>query len=174
MSLGLLVLRLVVGSLFIGHGAQKLFGSFGGHGLAGTGAFFDGLGLRPGRHHALAAGLAEFGGGALLALGLITPIAAAIVIAVMTVAIITVHFSKGLWVTNGGFEYNLTLATVAFALAGVGPGRWSLDHVIGLSDHGALWAIGALVVGVVGGLGAVVSARTLGSREAAGPRPSAA
>ena len=122
----------------------------------------------------MAAGLAEFGGGALLALGLITPIAAAIVIAVMTVAITTVHFSKGLWVTNGGFEYNLTLATVAFALAGVGPGRWSLDHVIGLSDHGALWAIGALVVGVVGGLGAVVAGRTLGSREAPGPRPSTA
>jgi putative oxidoreductase len=151
MNLGLLVLRLIVGLLFAGHGAQKLFGAFGGHGLKGTAGFFEGIGLKPGRVHAAAAALAEFGGGILLALGLITPVAAAVLIAVMTAAVITVHAPKGLWVTEGGYEYNLVLAAAAFALASGGAGAWSLDHAIGLSMHGVLWAIGALVVGLAGG-----------------------
>ena len=75
MKLGLTVLRWVLGGLFFGHGAQKLFGVFGGHGLRGTAGFFEGIGLKPGNVHATAAGLMEFGGGILLALGLITPVA---------------------------------------------------------------------------------------------------
>src|SRR5436305_5776343 len=97
MSLGLLILRVVVGLLFVGRGAQKLFGIWGGHGLAGTAGFFETIGLKPGRFHASAAGLMEFVGGGLLALGLFTPFAAAALIAVMTAAVISVHFAKGLW-----------------------------------------------------------------------------
>jgi putative oxidoreductase len=164
MHLGLLILRLVVGLLFVGHGAQKLFGIWGGHGLKGTAGFFDTIGLKPGRLHAAAAAVMEFGGGALLALGLITPVAAAALIAVMTAAVITVHYSKGLWSTGGGYEYNLVLAAAAFALAAAGPGNWSLDHALSLSTHGVLWGIGALVVGILGGVGAVLSGR-LAARE---------
>src|SRR5947199_8084248 len=107
MHLGLFVLRLVVGLLFAGHGAQKLFGVFGGHGLQGTAGFFEAIGLKPGRLHATFAGAAEFFGGLLLALGFLTAFASAAVIAVMVAAVITVHWTKGLWSTGGGYEYNL-------------------------------------------------------------------
>src|SRR5581483_5235414 len=159
MHLGLLILRLVVGLLFVGHGAQKLFGIWGGHGLSGTAAFFDQIGLKPGRVHAGAAAVMEFGGGALLALGLFTPFASAALIAVMTAAVITVHFAKGVWSTDGGYEYNLVLAAAAFVLAAIGAGNWSLDHALSFSLHGVLWGIGALVVGVLGGIAAVLSGR---------------
>lgn len=167
MELGLLVLRLVVGLLFVGHGAQKLFGSFGGHGIAGTGGFFASLGLRPGRPMAIAAGLSELVGGLLLALGLVTPLAALLIISTMVTAVATVHISKGPWVTEGGYEYNLVLATVAFAVAAIGPGAWSLDAVLDLDVAGVTWALGALVLGLVGGLGVVVAGRA-GSRSASG------
>ena len=168
MNLGLLVLRLVVGLLFVGHGAQKLFGAFGGHGLAGTAGFFESIGLRPGRLHATAAGLLELGGGLLLALGLLTPVAAAAFFAVMTAAVITVHWVKGLWNTGGGYEFNLVLAAAAFALAAVGPGAWSLDHALKISMHGAGWAVGTLLVGALGGLGAVLSGRMAARQGGAG------
>src|SRR3954470_1308770 len=100
MDLALLVLRIVVGGLFVGHGAQKLFGAFGGHGLAGTAGFFENIGLRPGMLHARAAGAAELVGGLLLALGLFTPFGAAALIATMVAAIVTVHYAKGVWVTE--------------------------------------------------------------------------
>jgi putative oxidoreductase len=167
-NLGLLILRVAVGLLFVGHGAQKLFGIWGGHGLKGTAGFFEAIGLRPGHVHASAAGVMEFGGGALLALGLITPVASAALIAVMTAAVITVHWSKGLWSTGGGYEYNLVLAAVAFALAAIGAGAWSIDHALSLSMHGVLWGIGALVVGALGGVFAVLSARLQGRRTTAG------
>src|SRR5579875_4093704 len=102
MNVALLILRLVVGVLFMGHGAQKLFGLFGGHGLAGTAAWLQGLGLRPARLWAIVAGVCEFGGGLLFALGLITPIAALALLAVMLTAVVTVHWAKGLWATKGG------------------------------------------------------------------------
>jgi putative oxidoreductase len=165
MNLGLLVLRVVVGLLFAGHGAQKLFGLFGGHGLKGTAGFFENLGLKPGHVHASAAGALEFGGGVLLALGLLTPVASAALIAVMTAAVATVHGPKGVWSTNGGYEYNLVLAVVAFALAAIGAGAWSIDHALSLSMHGVLWAVGALVVGIAGGFGAVLSGRSHTARE---------
>jgi putative oxidoreductase len=159
MDLALLVLRVVVGLLFAGHGAQKLFGAFGGGGLDGTADMFDNIGLRPSWLHARAAGTAEFLGGALLALGLFTPFAAAVLIAVMATAVITVHGPNGIWNTNRGYEFNLVMAAVAFALAGIGAGSWSLDNAFGFDLHGAAWAIGALLVGVIGGVGAVLSGR---------------
>src|SRR3954470_7561628 len=163
MDLGLLALHGVVGLLLVGHGAQKLFGVFGGHGVEGTAGFFEALGLRPGKLHALAGGAAEVLGGALIALGLLVPVGAALVIAVMITAARTAHRGKGIWAQNGGWELPLVNATVAFALAGVGAGKISLDHALGLDMHGAGWALAALGVGLVGGLGAIASGR-LGAR----------
>jgi putative oxidoreductase len=168
MDLALLVLRLVVGLLFVGHGAQKLFGVFGGGGLEGTAGMFDNIGLRPGWLHARAAGTAEFAGGLLLALGLFTPFAAAALIAVMTAAVITVHAPNGIWNTNQGYEFNLVMTAAAFALAGIGAGAWSLDNAFGFDLNGALWAIGAIVVGVIGGIGSVLSGRISAGHEPSG------
>jgi putative oxidoreductase len=169
MDLALFVLRVVVGLLFVGHGAQKLFGVFGGGGLTGTAEMFDKIGLRPGWLHARAAGVGEFGGGLLLALGLFTPFAAAALIGVMTAAVITVHFPNGIWNTQKGYEYNLVLIAVAFALTAIGAGSWSLDNAFGFDLNGNEWAIGALIGGLLAGAGAVVSGRELQHRE---PHPS--
>lgn len=165
MSLGLFILRLIVGLIFMGHGAQKLFGILGGGGPDGTGAHFESIGLRPGKRHALIAGLGEFGGGLLVLLGWFTPLGSAAIIAVMVAAIWTVHAPNGLWATKGGFEYHLVVIAAVFALAGVGAGGWSLDHALAFSDSGAAWAIGALVVGFLAGAGAVLSAREHETRE---------
>jgi putative oxidoreductase len=165
MDLGLIVLRVVVGLLFAGHGAQKLFGAFGGGGLEGTAGMFDNIGLRPGGLQARAAGTAEFMGGLLIALGLFTPFAAAALIGVMTAAVITVHGPNGVWNTNKGYEYNIVLAAAVFGLSAIGAGAWSLDSALGLDLHGVIWALGALAVGVIGGIGAVVSGRTAAGRQ---------
>jgi len=169
MDLALLVLRVVVGLLFAGHGAPKLFGVLGGGGLEGTAGMFDSIGLRPGALHARAAGTAEFAGGLLIALGLFTPFAAAALIAVMTAAVITVHAPNGIWNSNQGYEYNLVLASAVFALAGIGAGSWSLDNAFAFDLHGAGWALGALAVGIIGGVGAVATGRS--SRFARGQEP---
>lgn len=160
MDLALFIVRAVVGLLLAGHGAQKLFGSFGGHGIAGTGQFFESLGLRPGRRNALAAGASELGGGLLLALGLLTPLGSAAIIGVMVVAILSVHLPKGPWATEGGYEYNLVLIAVAFAVAAAGPGGWSIDRALGLDTGGEGWGLAALGAGVLGGLAALLSARS--------------
>jgi putative oxidoreductase len=159
MELGLFILRVVVGALLAGHGAQKLFGYFGGHGLEGTAAFFEQIGLRPGLTHATAAGLMELTAGILLIFGLLTPLAAVMVTAVMVAAILTVHGENGPWVTENGFEYNLVLVAVAFALAAVGPGDWSLDAAMGLDIAGAAWAVIAAAAGACGGYAAVLMGR---------------
>jgi putative oxidoreductase len=173
-EIALLVLRLVVGLGFAAHGAQKLFGAFGGHGIDGTAGFFEQIGLRPGRLHARAAGTAEFVGGLLIALGLLTPFAAAALIAVMTAAVITVHLRNGFFNTAKGFEYNLVLVAVLFALAGIGAGDWSLDNALDLDVAGTGWALAALGAGVIGGLGAVLSGRLLSERRAGRGQPHAA
>src|SRR5947209_9328224 len=131
MKIGRLLLRLVIGGFFIGHGTQKLFGWFGGHGLEGTGQFFESLGLRPGRTNALAAGAAEAGGGALLVAGLATPLAASAITGAMLTAIHRVHLKNGPWISNGGYEYNAVLIAAVIALVEVGPGPVSLDAALG-------------------------------------------
>jgi len=151
MSLGRLAIRGVVGPLFIGHGTQKLLGWFGGHGLEGTAGFFEeGIGLRPGKRHATAAGLSEAVGGALLTLGALTPAAAGMIIGVMTTAIRKVHASKGPWVTEGGYEYNAVLIATMFAIAETGPGSPSVDSALLPRMKGAGWALLALAAGVAG------------------------
>src|SRR3954471_838916 len=148
MSFGIAILRAVVGGLFIGHGLQKLLGKFGGHGLEGTAGFFEQLGLRPGKVHATAAGVAETGGGALLIAGAATPLAAAAVTGTMTVAIQKVHAPKGPWVSEGGYEYNAVLMAAVFAITAAGPGALALDR----RQWGTGWALAQLAAGVGGGL----------------------
>jgi putative oxidoreductase len=160
LSIGLLVLRLVVGLAMAAHGAQKLFGWFGGYGIAGTGGFFEGLGFRPGPLFALAAGLSELGGGLLLALGLLGPVGSALILSVMVVAAITVHWGKPFFASTNGIEVPLLYAAAAVGLALTGPGIYSFDYALGL---GSLWspALTALVLlgGVVGALANLVVGR---------------
>ena len=154
MAYGMLVLRIVVGLLLFGHGAQKLFGWFGGHGPRATAGFFGSLGFR--RQHALPmavlAGLSE-AAGLLLALGFLTPLACLAIATVMVVAVGTVHWKNGLWATNGGFELNLVLWTVAIAIAAGGPGRFSIDGAVGWVDTitGVWWGVGVLVLSLASG-----------------------
>jgi putative oxidoreductase len=130
MNIGRAALRGVVGPLFVGHGTQKLFGWFGGHGPEGTGGFFESLGLRPGKRHAMAAGAAEALGGALLTIGFLTPLAATMISATMITAIRKVHAAKGPWVTDGGFEYNAVLIAAMAMLVEHGPGKPSVDDAL--------------------------------------------
>jgi putative oxidoreductase len=171
MNLGLLALRVVVGLLFVGHGAQKLFGSFGGHGPDGTGAFFESVGMRPGRSMALVAGAFEVIGGLLLAAGLVTPLGAAMLSIVMFTAIWTVHIGKGLWVTEGGFEYNLVLLATTFAVSAIGAGAWSLDHALGLDVAGVGWALAELAVGAAGAAMAIAAGRATARHDVRGTHP---
>lgn len=174
MSLGRLALRSAVGGLFIGHGTQKLFGWFDGHGLDNTAQMFGSLGLRPPKAHAVAAGAAEAGGGAALVLGAFTPLASASVIATMLTAIRTVHIKNGPWVTNQGYEYNLVLITAALALAETGPGTPSVDSARGHESHGIGTAALALGLGIAGAVGAqAISGMFPEPETAADPGPAA-
>ena len=160
MSIGLLILRLVVGLGLAAHGAQKLFGWFGGYGIAGTGQFLEQLGFRPGRLQAAQAGIAETVGGLFLAAGFLTPAAAAAVVAVMVVAAVSVHIEKGFFLQSGGYEYTLVLAAAALALAFTGPGAISLDQALGISRSGEAWGLGALAAGLMGGAVPLVARKT--------------
>jgi putative oxidoreductase len=133
-SLAPLALRIPVGIIFMAHGAQKLFGSFGGHGLEGTGQWMASIGLEPGWLMALLAGGAEFFGGAALLLGLLVRPVSAVLAFTMLVAIFAVHFEHGLFLANGGYEFALSLLAVSGALMISGAGRWSLDrYLVGLA-----------------------------------------
>jgi putative oxidoreductase len=127
---GLLALRVAVGLVFLGHGAQKGFGSFGGPGFGGATGFIGSLGFRPARVWAALAVGGELVAGVLLLLGLLLPVAALLVVATMAVAVGKVHGPKGFFAQNGGYEYNLVLAIAALALAATGPGAYSLDHLL--------------------------------------------
>ena len=160
MDEGLLILRMVAGPVMAAHGAQKLFGWFGGYGLAGTGGFFEMLGFRPGRVFAAAAATAETLGGLLIAAGLLGPIGPALVFATMIVAAVSVHWHNGLFAATNGIEVPLLFAAISATLALTGPGAYSLDAATGLA---ALWtpevAWGALAVGAIGGVGNLVARR---------------
>ncbi len=145
-----MAVRGVVGPLFVGHGAQKLFGWFGGPGLEGTGGFFEGLGLRPGRRHAMAAGVAEALGGALLVLGAATPLAATMVSSSMVTAIRQVHAANGPWVSDNGFEYNAVLIGALASLVDHGPGSPSVDSKLFPNWKGPGWAAAAIGAAVAG------------------------
>ncbi|HEY3108561.1 MAG TPA: DoxX family protein [Chloroflexota bacterium] len=130
-NLGLLLLRLTFGGLLMGHGAQKLFGAFDGHGPEGTGQFLESMGMRPGRFWARVAGWCEFGGGLLTALGCLHPAGPMLTIAPMAMATTKAHAGKPIWVTAGGAELPVTNMAIATALTFTGPGIFSFDAVLG-------------------------------------------
>jgi putative oxidoreductase len=158
MQVGLFLMHAVIGALLVGHGAQKLFGILGGYGLDGTAGYMEAFDLRPGRLFATAAGGAELVGGSLLAAGLLTPLAAALIAATMIVAARTDHAGKGLWIFNGGAEYVLTVAAVTLGLAFSGAGAWSLDAAMGLKVSGLAWGLGAAGTSLLGA-GSVLALR---------------
>lgn len=150
MDSGLLLARMVFGLLMAAHGTQKLFGWFGGYGLAGTGGFFEQLGFRPGRFFAATAGASELVAGLLVAFGLLGPLGPALIVSVMLVAMATVHWQHGLFAQNNGIEVPLLYAVAAVALALTGFGAFSLDAALGLAwSPEVAWV--ALGLGVLGG-----------------------
>ena len=150
MTFGQLAIRGVVGPLFAAHGAQKLFGWFDGHGIEGTGGFFESLGLNPGKRHATAAGVAETAGGVMLTAGALTPVATSALTGTMLTAIRKAHIANGPWVSNGGWEYNAVLVTVMTALADMGPGPLSVDAKRFPKLHGPGLALASLAAGALG------------------------
>jgi len=152
MDAGLLLARLVIGSLMAAHGTQKLFGWFGGYGLTGTGGFFEGLGFRPGRFFAATASIAEIASGVLVLLGLLGPIGPALMISVMVVAAVSVHWPN-VFAQSNGIEVPLLYGATAAALALTGFGAYSLDHALGLSQvwtPALSWIV--LGIGILGGI----------------------
>lgn len=141
-----MILRLVLGGFMAGHGAQKLFGSFGGPGMQGTAGFMEMLGLKPGRPWAVLAGLSEFGGGVLTLLGLLNPIGPIGVIGSMAIAWTKAHWGKPIWAAEGGAELPVTNIAAATALIVNGPGRYSLDRAFGLKLPGWLAPLGLVAV----------------------------
>ena len=154
-SLGLLIVRVVVGLTLAGHGAQKLFGWWGGSGMSGWIAVVTKLRIRPAAPWAWIAALSEFGGGLLFALGLLSPLGSLAIAGTMFVAIATVHWANGFWNTKRGYEFNLTILASVIALALAGPGTYSIDQALGLHMAEPITLVAgtiAVVVGVVGTL----------------------
>ena len=163
LALGLLIIRLVLGLTVAAHGAQKLFGWFGGSGLEGFGKVMERLNIRPAHPFALLAGLGEFGGGLLVALGFLSPAGPLIVMGAMAVAILTVHISKGFFNSGGGYEFPLLIFAGSLALSIMGPGPYSLDAALHLSlPEPAAWIVFALLS--AGGVIAALTSRRLGHR----------
>lgn len=166
MNISRLVARAVIGGLFVGHGTQKLLGWFGGPGLEGTAGMMESLEMNPPRRNAIAAGVAETAGGALLVVGLATPLACASLIGTMITAIRKVHWSSGPWATSGGYEYHLVLIAALLALAEEKPGDISLDAALGLHPRGFRWSLAALGLGAAASSASVWMGREASAREA--------
>jgi putative oxidoreductase len=147
-SLAQLIIRVIVGGLLAGHGAQKLFGSFGGSGVEGTAGWMESMNLRPGRDWALAAGLSEFGGGILTALGALNPLGPILAAGAMLMATLKVHHGKPIWGQAGGAELPVTNMAVLSALLLAGPGRFSVDRALGIRIP--RWAALTALLGTIG------------------------
>jgi putative oxidoreductase len=152
----LLVFRAGLGVVFLAHGYNHVFG---GGKIAGTARWFESLGMRPGRLHAWTASLTELGAGALLLLGLATPLACAGVIGTMVVAWITNHLRNGFFIfrPGEGYEYVMTLTLAAVGLAGAGPGQWSFDHALSWFDPPGWIGLGIALAGGLGGAAALLA-----------------
>jgi putative oxidoreductase len=150
MPTGRFLLRTTLGTLMLGHGLQKLNGSFGGQGLEATEQAMGALGLHPAKHQARAAALSETVGGGLTALGFLSPLGPAMIAGTMVVAIQKVHAKNGVWISDGGFEYNALIIAAALTLAAQGPGPVSLDGLLRKERSGQKWGVLALAMGVAG------------------------
>src|SRR5438105_15055667 len=185
MNTALLVLRLVPGLLFMGHGLQKLVPAryspalLNATGPRAAAGFFDQLGLRPALPALFAAALAEVGGGFLIAAGLVTPLGTVLIAAVMTTAILSVHVRKGIWNTDGGFELPLVYLVVAYVVTAIGPGAYSIDSWAGIDNWaGVHWAAADVVragaaigIGVAAGLLTMAAGRMRIAIEHRAPHP---
>lgn len=154
-DLGILLVRVLFGAAIAAHGAQKLFGSFGGHGLWGTGEFFETLGFRPGMVFAALAGLSELVGGLLMVLGLLTPVGAAMVLAAMLVAMVSVNLRNGFFAAHNGIEVELPYAAAALGVTFTGGGAFSLDALLGLKFLAEPYVVGGLLALTI--MGAVLT-----------------
>jgi putative oxidoreductase len=152
-NISVLILRVGLGVVFLAHGINHVFR---GGKIAGTGRWFESLGMKPGVVHAWLASLTELGAGALLIVGFLTPLAGAGVVGTMVVAWITNHLKNGFFIfrPGEGYEYVMTLTLVGFAIAIIGPGEWSLDDALDLQD---LWYATGLLIAVVGGIGGALA-----------------
>ncbi len=166
MNFALLLLRLAVGLLLAGHGAQKLFGWFGGHGLPGTTAWLASIGFRPPRFWALLVGICEFGGGLLFALGLFSPLGSLGIAASMLTAIAKVHWPR-VWATEGGVELPLVDLVVVIAVGFAGPGTISLDGVLGILLPAPLAFIGVVLI-LAGWIVALITSAKRPAQQTAG------
>jgi len=164
MNLGLFILRLVVGFMMAGHGSQKLFGWFGGHGLQGTAGYFEVLGFRPGRLFAALAAVTEFFSGLLVAFGFLGPIGPALMTSVMVVAIYSVHWKNGLFAATNGVEVPLLYAVSGMALALIGAGAYSVDAALGVASN---WTVGTNIVALGFGIAGAIATLMLRQRKPA-------
>jgi len=164
MNLGLFILRLVVGFMMAGHGSQKLFGWFGGHGLQGTAGYFEVLGFRPGRLFAALAAVTEFFSGLLVAFGFLGPIGPALMTSVMVVAIYSVHWKNGLFAATNGVEVPLLYAVSGIALALIGAGAYSVDAALGVASN---WTVGTNIVALGFGIAGAIATLMLRQRKPA-------
>jgi len=167
-ALGLLILRVVLGLIVAAHGAQKLFGWWGGSGMTGWTTAMTRMRIRPPVAWAWMSALAEFLGGLAVAAGFLNPLGSFGLIGSMLVAVILVHWPKGFWVTKGGYEFNLLIVGAAAAVAIAGPGAYSLDSALGIHLPEPLILI-AGTLGTVAGVGVALATRT--PAEATKPQP---
>jgi putative oxidoreductase len=156
-DLGLLILRVFVGLVVAAHGAQKLFGWAGGPGMKGFTGWMGSMGLKPAWLWGLIGGLGEFGGGLLLALGLLSPLGSLAIVGAMVMAIALAHWSKGFWGVKGGYEFPLTLLISSAVLGLVGPGAYSLDATLGITLPSLVFWVGLLAVALVDGYGILLT-----------------
>lgn len=163
-SFALLFLHVALGLLLVAHGSQKLFGWFGGQGFVKTTGFLEAQGFRPAWLWSLFGGLGEFGGGLLLALGLLSPLGALGIFAAMLMAVLKFHWSKGFWGTKGGYEYPLVLGLLALVLGLTGPGSYSLDALIGFALPLPLFLVLLVVAALVVVVGIVTSHRAVAAQ----------